>query len=114
MDDKTKKEMTQEVFDKLKKAGTNINYTTPKAGQQMYGGVTPKGKKRWKVLKEQVRENSEKNVESIKMVEDKVLVMVRKVHNRDVMDAKKKGKGKKKKTPVVEEESEVNSNDDNL
>ena len=53
-------------------------------------------------------------MESIKEVEDKVLVMVRKVNNRDVMDAKKKGKGKKKQAPVVEEESEVDLDDDNF
>jgi len=104
--------MTQEDFDKLQKAGTDDNYTNTKAGQQLFGGVTPKGKQRWKELKNLSRENRAENVESIRELEDRVLVLVRKANNRDAMDEKKKGKGKKKKAPVVEEESEVDSDDE--
>ena len=114
MDDKTNKKMTQEVFDKLKKDGTDKNYTTKKAGQKMYAGVAPKGKERFKELKEQVTKNRVENAELIKEVEDKVLLRVRKAHSRDEMDKKKTRKGKKKKAPVLDEESDVDSEDENF
>ena len=104
--------LDQEEFNKLEKEGTVENYTTACGGQQLFGGVTPKGRKRWKELKNLVRENREENADAIRELEDRVLVLVRKANNRDAMDEKKKGKGKKKKAPVVEEESDVDSDDE--
>ena len=114
LDDTTNTEITQEAFDKLKKAGTEETFTTKKGGQKKYAGVTPEGKKRFKELREQVTKNRVENAELIKEVEDKVLLRVRKAHSRDEMDKKKKGKGKKKKAPVLDEESDVDSDDENF
>ena len=69
------------------------------------------GEERFKELVDQVAKNRKDNAEAIKVVEDRVLKLVRKQNKRDKIDEKRAAKGKKKKAPVVEEEPDVDEED---
>jgi len=111
LNDKQDKEMTQKKFDELQAVGKAGKYTTSVAGRKPFGGITPKGEARWKVLSAAIRENRANNAEKIREIEEKGLVMVREFTKRIEKEAKKKANGKKKEKEKEEEEEEPDMDD---
>lgn len=95
-DEEMKALVDKEIKDKGYATDLETPYTTATSGRAAnLGGVTERGHKRWEEICKLVKKNREENAESIKAVEQKVLVLVREKNNRDEIDAKRAERKKK-------------------
>ena len=89
------KNLNEAAVKKLKeetKGERETPYTDAKGGQQRYGGVSPAGWARYVELCQLISKNRKDNKESIAKVEQEVLDLVRKKHNRDQIEANQRAR----------------------
>ena len=89
----------------------NTPYTNANGGQQPFGGVTQIGKDRLFELQKLVAKNRRDRAADIKEIEEKILEQVRKLKNRDEIDANRVKK-RKTKTVVMADNDEDTEDED--
>ena len=73
-------------------AAIHTPYTNAASGQKRFGGWRPEGWNQYKLIKKLVKKNREDNAEAVKVIEDRVRLVVRKNNKRDAIDAKRAGR----------------------
>ena len=92
--------------------GLKCKYTSPNEGQQPYGAVTEEGLDFLTDMTKAIKENREKNADFVKDVEERVLAIVYKKHNRAEID--NKGKKPPKKAKMAYHDQELHLEDIDL
>jgi hypothetical protein len=87
-------------------------YTHAKGGRAKFGGWLDNGKGKYKTLVHQIRNNRVNEKPYVEQVEREALKRIRKLHNKDELDAKRKRPKMVKAVAALEEESSGDDDDD--
>ena len=109
-DKKIYKDKNGEFLPELK--GFKCKYTSPNEGQQPYGAVSQDGLDFLTDLTKAIKQNREENADFVKDVEERVLAIVYKRHDRERID--NKGKKAPKRARTASHGQEVRLEDINL